>query len=208
MTKLEEALEYALDVHKGQVRKGSGIPYITHVMAVMERVSYYTDDREIWIAAILHDVVEDAEPYNPGLHLANIADKFGPKVAQWVNECSRPEGNEAKHQKFAFMEKVSKSSKPAQLIKLADRVHNVMSYRQMYRNNADKKDYHAEYAAQAISLICALGRDAKNSAPLHEDVAYLLNCIMMTYGINPITEKGQPSDKLKVFLVEKGYAKA
>ena len=58
---LERAIEFAVKKHAGQVRKGTTIPYVTHVIEAMEIVSRMTEDEELRAAAVLHDTLEDTE---------------------------------------------------------------------------------------------------------------------------------------------------
>ena len=53
----EQALEIATKYHKGQVRKFSGLPYITHPIAVANEF-ILTEHR---IIAVLHDTIEDTD---------------------------------------------------------------------------------------------------------------------------------------------------
>ncbi|MBI3148095.1 MAG: HD domain-containing protein [Betaproteobacteria bacterium] len=55
-----QAIAFAALAHEGQTRKGTGIPYITHPVAVAGLVARYGGDDELQIAALLHDVLEDA----------------------------------------------------------------------------------------------------------------------------------------------------
>lgn len=50
-----QALEIAKEYHHGQYRGRSGLPYITHPMAVAEMF----DDERYKIVAVLHDTIED-----------------------------------------------------------------------------------------------------------------------------------------------------
>lgn len=51
----KDALKLATEAHEGQVRKYSGLLYITHPMAVADKF----EDEHLKILAVLHDVVED-----------------------------------------------------------------------------------------------------------------------------------------------------
>jgi (p)ppGpp synthase/HD superfamily hydrolase len=55
MTKLERAIQLAVEAHAGQVDK-AGVPYILHPLRVMLKVS---DNAKV--VAVLHDVVEDTD---------------------------------------------------------------------------------------------------------------------------------------------------
>ena len=58
--KFEDALGYAARVHRDQTRKGTGVPYITHLLAVAAIVGENGGTEDEVIAALLHDAPEDA----------------------------------------------------------------------------------------------------------------------------------------------------
>lgn len=109
MTKLQEAIKFAEEKHKGQTRKDKTTPYITHPMAVLSIIKRVTDDEDIQCAAVLHDTVEDCH-VNP----EEIKELFGSRVASIVKELSK------NHTKYEDI-----SSKEALLIKMADNMHNI-----------------------------------------------------------------------------------
>jgi (p)ppGpp synthase/HD superfamily hydrolase len=57
--RFDRALLYATHVHGGQVRKGTSIPYVAHLLAVAATVLEYGGSEDVAIAALLHDAVED-----------------------------------------------------------------------------------------------------------------------------------------------------
>lgn len=57
--RFDEALAYAHEAHRDQLRKGTRIPYISHLMAVAAIVLENGGDEDAAIAALLHDVIED-----------------------------------------------------------------------------------------------------------------------------------------------------
>ena len=57
--RFDRALLYATHVHGGQVRKGTPIPYIAHLLAVAATVLEYDGSEDMAIAALLHDAVQD-----------------------------------------------------------------------------------------------------------------------------------------------------
>ena len=72
------AVAFAAALHGDDLRKGTRIPYLTHVMAVAEVLAYrYPDRDELILAGILHDVVEDTDA------------SFGTRVAQLVRAVSK-----------------------------------------------------------------------------------------------------------------------
>jgi (p)ppGpp synthase/HD superfamily hydrolase len=79
--RFEAALRFAATVHCTQTRKGSGIPYIGHLLGVCSLVIEDGGSEDEAIAALLHDAVEDqgGEPM-----LAQIRERFGEEVAAIV----------------------------------------------------------------------------------------------------------------------------
>lgn len=74
----------AARAHDGQVRKGTGLPYIHHPMAVANMVAEFGGDDIQQIAAVLHDVIEDGGPE----YAREIQTEFGPEVLQIVLDCT------------------------------------------------------------------------------------------------------------------------
>ena len=70
----DEALVYARELHRDQLRKGSGVAYVAHLLSVSAAVLEMRGDEDQAIAGLLHDSVEDV-----GEHvLAMIETRFGP----------------------------------------------------------------------------------------------------------------------------------
>jgi len=57
--RFSEALAYADRTHRKQRRKGTKIPYISHLLAVTSIVIENGGDEDEAIAALLHDAIED-----------------------------------------------------------------------------------------------------------------------------------------------------
>lgn len=80
-----EALQLAYYLHHNQMRKGTGTPYMAHLLSVCSLVMYHGGDENQAIAALLHDALEDAsDKITPG----RIGEEFGPKVQHIVEFCS------------------------------------------------------------------------------------------------------------------------
>ena len=125
-----KAVERACDWHDGQVRKGTGVPYVSHLLAVASLVLEAGGDEEQAIAAMLHDAVED----RPDLASPEaIREEFGDRVADIVVECSdRPHGVEGtpenwRARKEAYVRSLSSASRDALLVSCADKLHNARS---------------------------------------------------------------------------------
>ncbi len=77
---LEKAVQYAMECHKGAVRKGTVRPYILHPIETMQILSSMNADIELLAAGVLHDTLEDTEAT-----LFDIYERFGVGVAALVN---------------------------------------------------------------------------------------------------------------------------
>ena len=83
--RFEEAVSYAAQAHADQVRKGSGVPYVAHLLGVAALVLEDRGGEDEAIAALLHDAVEDQ---GGPTRLEDIRGRFGERVAEIVEGCS------------------------------------------------------------------------------------------------------------------------
>jgi (p)ppGpp synthase/HD superfamily hydrolase len=130
--RFDRALLYATHVHGGQVRKGTSVPYIAHLLAVAATVLEYDGCEDMAIAALLHDAVEDqgGEP-----RLADIRNRFGARVADIVRSCSDSVVNASAGQhrgdwhlrKARYVEHLGSADQEMLLVSLADKIHNARS---------------------------------------------------------------------------------
>jgi (p)ppGpp synthase/HD superfamily hydrolase len=81
--RLARALSVACALHDGQVRKGTRVPYIAHLLGVASLVIEDGGTRTEVIAALLHDAIEDTD-----ITPKQIRKRFGRQVARIVMECS------------------------------------------------------------------------------------------------------------------------
>jgi (p)ppGpp synthase/HD superfamily hydrolase len=86
--RFDDALRFAARHHRQQLRKGSRVPYMTHLMSVSALVLEHGGSEDQAIAALLHDAVEDAPAGQGGAVLAEIRERFGDAVAEMVAACS------------------------------------------------------------------------------------------------------------------------
>ena len=118
------ALGYASKLHRTQFRKGTEIPYISHLLAVCAHVIEAGGDEEQAIAALLHDAAEDRGGQET---LDEISDKFGQRVADMVEHYSdtfedpKPPWRKRKED---YLEHLKTVPEDALLISMADKLHN------------------------------------------------------------------------------------
>ena len=84
--RVRAAYEYAARAHEGQFRR-TGHPYITHPLAVANVLAGMRMDHQSLMAALLHDVIEDAE-----VGKRTLRRKFGSEVAEIVDGVVQPAG--------------------------------------------------------------------------------------------------------------------
>ena len=131
MDKLNEYFEHALGfahrLHQKQVRKGSGVPYISHLLAVAGLVLEHGGTEKEAIAALLHDAAEDQGGEKT---LAMICELYGSEVASIVRECSdsleQDPSKKApwKERKIWYLNQLHAKSQSAKLVTAADKLHN------------------------------------------------------------------------------------
>ena len=141
---MEKALVAATRLNEGQTRKGSQIPYISHLMAVAALVHEAGGDEEMAAAALLHDSVEDQEA-----DYADIEALFGPRVSEIVKGCTdvgATDSSEDEHtvenswrRKQKYLEQLKDEKDGGVLrVSLADKLHNARSILSDYRSVGDE----------------------------------------------------------------------
>tara|TARA_X000001382_G_scaffold130779_1_gene126881 strand:+ start:4910 stop:5419 length:510 start_codon:yes stop_codon:yes gene_type:complete len=125
--KVQKAVTFATKAHKGQVRKYTHEPYVTHPIAVMNIVKSVPHTTEMLMAAALHDVVEDT-PFT----VEDIRKHFGNKVAVLVEALTHDKSDERGKLKRAERKRLDRlqdaeNDEDAQTIRAADMLHNAPS---------------------------------------------------------------------------------
>jgi GTP pyrophosphokinase len=132
-TRFEEALVFATRLHGEQTRKGTTIPYISHLLAVTAIVLENGGNEDEAIAALLHDSIEDQ---GGAATREEIRRRFGDKVVEIVDGCTdtdvfpKPPWRERKE---AYIAHISKAPAPVRLVSAADKLHNARAVLEDYR---------------------------------------------------------------------------
>ena len=125
--RFEQALVYVFRLHRSQIRKGTTIPYVAHLLGVTGLVLEDGGTEEEAIAALLHDAIEDQGGEQTR---QEIRQKFGQTVSEIVEGCTesdtvpKPPWRERKE---AHLEKIRGASRSVQRVVLADKLHNARS---------------------------------------------------------------------------------
>lgn len=132
--RFERALLFASKMHARQTKKGSGVPYIAHLLGVASLVLEAGGDEDLAIAALLHDVVEDCG--GPPV-LKQVGRRFGKRVAHIVDGCTdsytdpKPPWRERKEQ---YLTKLRNEDDETRLVSAADKLYNARSILSDYRH--------------------------------------------------------------------------
>lgn len=128
-TRISAAFALAALVHEKQKRKSTDIPYISHPMAVAAQVSVWGGSEDQFIAALLHDVVEDGGAQ----YMPVIEEHFGKHVLDLVMACSdaAPQRDQPKgawiERKEKYIANLRSAADEVLLISAADKWHNLAS---------------------------------------------------------------------------------
>lgn len=131
--KFERALEYASILHRDQCRKGTSIPYVTHLLAVASIVGENGGTEDEVVAALLHDGPEDQ---GGEATLDVVRARFGNEVAEIVDGCTdtyddpKPPWPERKERYLAHLAGAPAS---VRLVSSADKLHNARAVLSDYR---------------------------------------------------------------------------
>lgn len=119
------ALAYAVELHAGQARKGTAIPYLSHVLTVCSLVLEDGGTEDEAIAALLHDGPEDqgGQPV-----LDEIGRRFGPGVAATVDGLSDTLEDPKpawRTRKTSYLARLREEPESVLRVSLADKLHNL-----------------------------------------------------------------------------------
>lgn len=127
--RISAAFALAALVHEKQTRKSTDIPYISHPMAVAAQVAVWGGSEDQFIAALLHDVVEDGGAQ----YMPVIDEHFGKHVLDLVMACSdaAPQRGQPKgawiERKEKYIANLRSAADEVLLISAADKWHNLAS---------------------------------------------------------------------------------
>lgn len=123
--RLAEALLFAMEKHGDQARKGTSIPYVTHLMAVAALVGESGGSEDEMLAGLLHDAVEDG---GGAPVLDEIRQRFGDVVALIVDGCTDDDSGAEKapwlDRKRAYLEHLAQAPLSVLRVACADKLHN------------------------------------------------------------------------------------
>jgi (p)ppGpp synthase/HD superfamily hydrolase len=136
--RFDHAVKFARKAHKNQARKGTEIPYISHLLGVSSIVLEMEGTEDEAIAALLHDVVEDCG----GAPMAErVREEFGDDVARIVlanTDTDQKPKPPWRARKQEYLDSLPGKQRDELLISLADKLHNARATLLDYRRIGDE----------------------------------------------------------------------
>lgn len=136
---LQKAFDYAANAHKGLLRKGTKIPYFTHLITTLNYAMMLTDDTEILMASVLHDTVEDT-----WVTVDDIRREFGDRIAHFVasetenKRADKPANETWEIRKQENVNHLKEASYEVKLLVLSDKTANTESMLREWRICGDE----------------------------------------------------------------------
>jgi (p)ppGpp synthase/HD superfamily hydrolase len=124
--RLDHALAFVARAFRHRTRKGTQIPYLSHLLAVMVTVAEHGGDEDQMLAALLHDYLEDIE----GADARELEALFGERVTSFVLALSDSVGHPKppwEERKQRYVRKLADEPSELKLISAADKLHNARS---------------------------------------------------------------------------------
>lgn len=135
------ALAFAIRAHGEQRRKGTTVPYVSHVLGVAGSVLEFGGDEDLAIAGLLHDAVEDTADHDGPAMAARIRATFGDRVADVVNGCSDTDVQRKppwRARKEAYIAHLATAPREVLLVSCCDKLHNARTtVIELYENGPD-----------------------------------------------------------------------
>jgi (p)ppGpp synthase/HD superfamily hydrolase len=112
---LEEAIQLAVEAHRGQVDRFQEEPYILHPLHVMMQFTHPA----YRIVGVLHDVLEDG-PQGRDFYLIDLSTRFPQEIVNALDSLTRRDSE-------TYAEYISRvaENKIAKEVKIADLIHNI-----------------------------------------------------------------------------------
>ena len=172
--RFDQALHYEVLIHAGQLRKGTEIPYLSHLLGVASIALEYGANEDQAIGALLHDAGEDAGGRG---RIEDIRQRFGNEVADIVDGCTDADvvpKPEWRKRKADYIAHIATASAAVRLVSASDKLHNARAILRDYRVHGEElwprftggKDgtlwyYRALVAAFTAAETNELGRELK-----------------------------------------------
>jgi hypothetical protein len=186
-SRFRDALQFAALLHAEHTRKGTSIPYVSHLMAVASLVMENGGSEDAAIAALLHDALEDRPE---AVTVSSLQSLFGSDVRRIVVACSdglTTDGRSRdevswRERKQRYIAHLEEADPDAPLVALADKVHNARAILRDLRATNDADAFWGRFNASRADQFWYYGTLAELFArrfpgPLATELAELADAI-------------------------------
>ena len=125
--RLIRAMSAAAQIHAAQYRKGTTIPYLSHLLGTCSIAMEYGATEDEAIAALLHDAIEDGEPVEAARATVWT---FGDEVGRIVEGCTDSDVHPKppmRARKEAYLSRLAAEDRSVLLVSASDKLHNSRS---------------------------------------------------------------------------------
>ena len=129
--RLEHAINIATFAHRNQKRKGSELPYIVNPFSTMLIASNVTEDEDVLIACLFHDIFEDVpEEYSR----QQMTTEFGNRVVQMVEDVTKDDSiKDWRKRSDAYLDHVKQSPDESIIVCASDKISNISAVLSDYK---------------------------------------------------------------------------
>ena len=118
----QKALRIATQMHDGQLRKETPIPYITHPVAVALNLAKHGFAETVIAAALVHDVLEDTN-----MTRAELEKELGVEVVTIIMTLSEDKSLPWEERKRNYIEAIRAADENVKAVSIGDKIHNAES---------------------------------------------------------------------------------
>lgn len=181
--KVNQAIIFAVEKHKCQKRKGTDYPYIVHPLEVLSILAAMEMNKDVLIAGVLHDVVEDTDT-----SLSDIKSMFGDNVATLVAGHTDDKTLPWQERKEKALAELRVASYEVKCLTLADKLSNMRAIARDYKAVGDevwnkftkpKENQRWYYAGGIEALVELKGRP--NTEPFFNELEELYKDVFVQY---------------------------
>lgn len=135
--RLFAAMAAAAQIHADQVRKGTSIPYLSHLLGTCAVALDYGASEDEAIAALLHDAIEDGRPTEAA---RTTVWSFGDEVGRIVEGCTDADTHPKppwRERKETYLASLADKDRAVLLVSASDKLHNARSILRDLRSVGD-----------------------------------------------------------------------
>lgn len=172
---LQDAIQFAMQAHEGQSRKGTNIPYIVHPLETALLSAEMGGSETLVTAALLHDTLEDTN-----VSAEAIGTVFGKDVLDLVRGDSEDKSLSWEARKQATLEYLKSAGLAEQMLALADKLANLRSISvdyhrlggalwQRFNRGYDQQKWYYTSIRDALAAL--------NGLAAYQEYCLLVNCV-------------------------------